>query len=55
MDKTKSGSFIAACKDYFGLLPDESSMQFAQEVKQLTDIDRAEIKEGLCKEGYAII
>lgn len=55
MDTNKEYSFIAACKDFFGNLPEQTNMQFAAEVKALTDDDRAEIKAGLMAQGYKVI
>jgi hypothetical protein len=48
-------TFMQACKDYFGLLPGTSNMDFAKEVKALTPADRAEITAGLEKNGYEIV
>ena len=46
---------MSACRDFFGLHPGETALQFGQEIKQLTTEDRAEIKEGLEKLGYEIV
>lgn len=51
----KKLTFMAACKDYFGLKEGQTSLQFAHEIKQLTEQDRAEIKEGLEGVGYEIV
>lgn len=53
--ETKKLTFLQACKDFFGLKEGQTSMQFAQEVKALTEADRAEIKAGLEKSGYEIL
>lgn len=45
-------SFAGACKDFFGLHPNQTLLEFRDEVKALTDADRAEIKAGLEKIGY---
>jgi hypothetical protein len=51
----KEMSFVTACKDFFGLLKDQTNIQFLQEVKKLSPQDRDEIKAGLEKNGYKII
>jgi hypothetical protein len=45
-------TFIAALKDFFGFQPGQGLMQFREEVKTLTEADRAELKAGLEKVGY---
>jgi uncharacterized protein YcgL (UPF0745 family) len=45
-------TFISALKDHFGFQPGQGLMQFRDEVKALTEKDRAELKEGLEKIGY---
>lgn len=40
---------------FFGLKEFQTSMQFAQEIKALTEIDRAEIRTGLTQNGYEIL
>lgn len=37
-------SFIAACRQYFGLKTDQKLTEFAAEMKELTDKDRAELQ-----------
>ena len=37
----KQMSLVAALKDYFGLLPDQNSMGFMQELKALTPDDKS--------------
>ncbi len=53
---TKGGTFtfMAACRDFFGLHPGETSLQFGAEVKALTQSDREEITLGLQQNGYTI-
>ena len=51
----KKLTFMAACRDFFGLHQGQTAMEFGKELKQLTDADRAEIKEGLAKLGYEIV
>ena len=53
--ETKRMTFMAACRDYFGLFPDQKPLDFGREVKALTDDDRKEIIAGLEKLGYEII
>jgi len=48
-------TFMQACKDYFGLLPGTTAVDFAKEVKQLTPADRVEITAGLVQNGYEIV
>lgn len=43
-------SFMAACKNYFGLLPGQTNLDFGKEVKQLSQADRDELKPLLEKE-----
>lgn len=51
----KKMTFMAACKDFFGLHPGQTGLQFGQEIKALTADDRAEITKGLEHSGYQII
>lgn len=51
----KKLTFLQACKDFFGLHDGQSPMQFAKEVKELTEADKAEIKTGLEQNGYEIV
>lgn len=52
----KEMTFMQACKDFFGLKENQRPMEFAQEIKALTEDDRKEIKEGLEKTGaYKIV
>lgn len=41
----KSMSFIAACRTFFGILPNQQLSEFAKEVKALTDKDRTDLIE----------
>lgn len=50
----KPMSLMAACRDFFGLKQNQTSVQFGQEYKALTQEDREEIKTGLEKMGYNI-
>lgn len=47
-------AFVAACKDYFGLKPGQTLGEFAQEIKALTEEDRAWFKAEFTKVGYQI-
>lgn len=47
-------SFMKACNEFFGLLPDQKPIQFGKEIQALTDKDREEIAAGLAKNGYNI-
>lgn len=51
----KKLTFMAACRDFFGLKEGQSAMDFGKELKELNDADRAEIKAGLEKIGYEIV
>ncbi len=51
----KKLTFMAACKDFFGIKEGQTSMQFAQEIKALTAEDRVEIGAGLAQNGYEIL
>lgn len=51
----KKMTFMAACKDFFGLHQGQTSLQFGQEIKALTAEDRAEIRAGLEQNGYEIL
>jgi len=52
MDKAAPTTFIAACKDFFGFKPSQSLMEFRDEIKELTDKDKDDIKAGLEQNGY---
>lgn len=51
----KKLTFMQACKDFFGMHPNQTPVQFAKELKELTESDRADIKAGLENNGYEII
>ena len=55
MSELKKMTFMAACRDFFGLKEGQTAMEFGKELKELTEADRAEIKTGLGKLGYEII
>jgi hypothetical protein len=43
----KPTSFIVACKSYFGFKPNQTLLEFKQEVAALTPEDRADMIPGL--------
>lgn len=47
-------TMINACKDFFGLKPDQTGMQFGSEFLKLNNEDRKEIAQGLIAQGYQI-
>lgn len=55
MEANKTYSFTTAMLDYFGKLPGQSTMDFAQELKGLSDADRAEFRAGLIGLGYKLV
>lgn len=50
----KKMSFIAAVREYFGFLPNQSPMQFMAEVKELTPDDRQYFIKEFAIVGYEI-
>jgi hypothetical protein len=55
MGEMKKLTFMAACRDFFGVREGQTAVDFGKELKQLTEADRAEIKAGLQQNGYEII
>lgn len=53
--EVKKMTFMAACKDFFGLKEGQKPLEFGREVQALTAEDKAEIKSGLEKNGYEIL
>lgn len=51
----KKLTFVAAMKDYFGLLPNETNTDFMAEIKALTPEDRAQFTAMLATVGYEIV
>lgn len=51
----KEMTFMAACKEFFGLKPGQTSLDFGREIKELTTEDRHEIAKGLEAHGYKIV
>ena len=54
MDKKEPMGFMAACRDYFGMLPGQTLTEFSAECKKLTEKDKAEISAGLIEVGYTL-
>jgi hypothetical protein len=54
-EMAKQMTFMMACREFFGLHAGQTNMQFAQEIKALTDADKAEITAGLVQNGYEIV
>lgn len=50
MQKKRIG-FLAACLQFFGLLPGQGNIQFAQECRKLSHADRLELASLLRAEG----
>lgn len=48
-------SFVSRCKEYFGLLPGQTLMEFSAELKKLTPKDRAELVESFNKMGLPTV
>jgi len=53
-EKKAPMAFVGACKDFFGFKPEQGLKDFADELKQLTPKDRADIQAGLEANGYII-
>lgn len=51
----KQMTFITAMKDYFGMHPNQTAMEFMQEIKALTPQDRDWFKANLPSVGYEIV
>lgn len=47
-------TFIAACRDFFGIKEGQKLTEFGKEIAALTPADREEIAQGLRERGYAI-
>lgn len=52
--KPKPNTFMAAMKDFFGLRPGQTLMEFRDEIKELSADDRAYFATGLRANGYPI-
>ncbi len=48
-------SFTKACKEYFGYKPGQNLGAFMEEIKALTEDDRAYFKREFVKVGYEIV
>ncbi len=51
----KEMTFVQACKDFFGMQPNQKPIDFMKEVRALNEKDRSEITTGLEQNGYKII
>lgn len=54
MSQKQTQTFMQATADFFGRKQGQTLMEFRNELKALTDADRAEIREGLQQLGYNI-
>lgn len=54
-ETAKPTNFIAAMLHYFGKLPNETTVEFGQEIKSLTDQDRGEFRDMLIGQGYPLL
>jgi hypothetical protein len=50
----KRMSFVAACKDFFGIKPGQSSVEFMKEIKELSPKDRTDLIAMFPSVGYEI-
>lgn len=48
----KTCSFVQACREFFGILPNQTLPQFAAELRTLTPADKAELIEMFRSVGY---
>lgn len=51
----KKMSFATACLDYFGKKPGQSSTEFMNEIRALSEKDRADLKAMFPSVGYEIV
>lgn len=54
MDNKLPMSFTQACKDFFGLKPQQTLPEFVQEMKALSQADKDDLKVGLVANGYVL-
>jgi hypothetical protein len=47
-------SFMAACRDFFGMKPNQRPLEFGAEIKALNEAERAYFRVELEKLGYTI-
>lgn len=52
--KRKRCSFVVACKEYFGFHPGQTLSEFSNELKNLTDKDRADLTAWFPSVDYEI-
>lgn len=50
MSEVKATGFIVACKEFFGFAPNQTLLEFKNEIKALTQADRDELAPLLAKE-----
>ncbi len=51
----KSFTLISACRDFFGLLPGQTMLDFGKEYRKLSEQDKREFRAELTAIGYAIV
>lgn len=51
---TKPMGLSAAMRDFFGMKPGQTLKEFMEELKSLTDADKAEFRTALEARGYVI-
>jgi hypothetical protein len=51
----KTQSLAAAAREFFGVRPGTTTVDFMKEIKALTPQDRIEIYDGLTDAGYSIV
>lgn len=49
---SQKGTFMSNCRHFFGAKPGQTPMEFAKELRCLTDKDKAEIQAGMERLGY---
>lgn len=54
MNKTTPMTFLAACREYFGMKSEQKPVDFLKEIKDLSEADRVEIRKDLEANGYVI-
>lgn len=51
----KQMTFVQAMKDYFGLHPNQTALDFMKEIKALSEPEREWFKTNLPKVGYELV
>lgn len=54
-ENAKPTSLIMAIMHFFGKKPGQTTQEFAQEIKALTQADREEFRADLIERGYPIV